>query len=456
MDLAKEDGGIRSITISDCLGVVFSSILSKRFIRALLEAQIVDKAQKCNIPGVSGCEANLHIFLMALYEFRASAMKGRLEIGDMRIFLFVDMAKAFDRAQWPAIAQAVRQLFGLPDNKRIAAMIKSLYAKARIIVTSGNWAAMVDKLGGVHQGDPLSPILFIILLELVRRQIPQNDRARIKIRLCGQAPFFLRIELDYADDQLRTADSVFKAQRILNSLAKSLKTVGQHYNPKKSRVLAIRYDPRAEGKVKIFDPELTIEAEEGGRIKIEAYTTNNYFKVLGVVTNHKGDFSEAARLALVKEESQRKRIAGSLYPIAAKVDAIRQVTSRTSEFLFPNVWFLEKEINTMDTEERKFLRELLQINIPNAACEAQLAIALRSKRSQAAFIGNFVARLGDADDRVRILMRYLIEDSAQRFDRVHAGREKTDPEFFDWTEAPQKNPERDLLKLGLTWQQSGG
>jgi ribonuclease HI len=452
MDLAKEDGGIRSITISDCLGVVFSSIMSKRFIRALLEAQIIDKAQKCNIPGVSGCEANLHIFLMAIYEFRASATSGRLKEGDMRIFLFVDMAKAFDRAQWPAIAQAVRQLFGLPDNKRIAAILKSLYAKARIIVTSGEWAAMVDKLGGVHQGDPLSPILFIILLELVRRQIPHCDRARIKLRLCDKDPFYLRIELDYADDQLRTADGIPKSQRILNSLVKSLKTVGQEYNPKKSRVLAIKYDPRAEGKVAVFDPKLTIEAADGSRTPIEAYTIKNYFKMLGVVTNYKGDFSEAARLALAKEETQRKSTAKTLYPIAAKIDATRQVTSRTSEFLFPNVWFLEKEINRMDTEERKFLRELLHINITNAACEAQLAIALRSKRSQATFLGKFVARLGDADSRVSTLMRYLIEDSAQRFDRVHAGEEKTIPEFFDWTEAPQKNPERDLLKLGLRLQ----
>jgi hypothetical protein len=409
-------------------------------------------AQKCITPEVNGVEDNIFLFLMTVYEFHASAMGGRLKAGDMRIFLFIDMAKAFDRAQWPAITQAIRQVFGLPNTRRVAAMIKDMYKKARIIISSKAFAAMTQKLGGVHQGDPLSPVLFIILLELVRRQIPHYAAAKVAFRLDPQRPFYVRIELDYADDQIRAADKVSKAQSILDNLVAALKKVGQHYNPVKSKVLALKYDPAAPGRVAVFDPKLEMEAENGIKIKVEAYTADNHLKVLGTLTNYKGDFSEAARQAADKEDQQRKRMVNTLFPLAAKVDAIKTVVACGSEYLFGNVWFLERELDTMDREERKAMRELLHINVPNAACEAQLAIAQRSKRAQATFLGRFVARLGNPDSRIALLARYLIEETGQRLGRVLEGKAQTNPPFFNWTETSQKNPERDLLKIGLRIQ----
>ena len=263
LELPKPDGGIKCITIPDSLSVLFSSIMADRLIRAFLETEGIDKAQKCNIPKTAGCDDNAFLFLSALYEYHAAARRGDLD-SEVRIFLFVDMAKAFDRVQWPAINQAIRVILKLPNNMRTAALIKSMYKKTRVIISGGGWATDVEKLGGILQGDPMSPILFIILLELVRRQIHPEKRPTIQLRLAlTDSATSLRLELDYADDQIRGTDSAEKAQEVIDSLVEALRTIGMEYNPEKTKVLALKVK---EGVVTTFNPRQATEGPQRSRV----------------------------------------------------------------------------------------------------------------------------------------------------------------------------------------------
>ena len=92
-----------------------------------------------------------------------------------------DISKAFDRAQMRVLLQALQVVLPVPDIERLASILESLYKKTRIAVTKRDRVVLVEKLAGVHQGDPASAILFAILMEFVRRLIPPSRRYKVRI-----------------------------------------------------------------------------------------------------------------------------------------------------------------------------------------------------------------------------------------------------------------------------------
>lgn len=81
----------------------------------------------------------------------------------------LDLSKAFDKVNWNYL-EAVLTAFGFDKkwNKWILALIKS---SSFPILVNGSPSETFTPSRGIRQGDPLSPFLFVILMEGLSRLI---------------------------------------------------------------------------------------------------------------------------------------------------------------------------------------------------------------------------------------------------------------------------------------------
>ncbi len=71
--VGKKGGGHRNINAPNVYQGLFSGIMKNRLVAALAATKGIDGGQKCNIPGVSGCEDNISLLRGAIYDFRKAA-----------------------------------------------------------------------------------------------------------------------------------------------------------------------------------------------------------------------------------------------------------------------------------------------------------------------------------------------------------------------------------------------
>ena len=85
------------------------------------------------------------------------------------ILLFIDFEKAFDTIEWPFIQNVLKCFnFGPVIGKWIA----TLYSNVESAVINGGYTTNYFKVSrGVRQGCPLSPLLFVLGVEILAQKI---------------------------------------------------------------------------------------------------------------------------------------------------------------------------------------------------------------------------------------------------------------------------------------------
>ncbi|XP_071123478.1 uncharacterized protein [Mytilus edulis] len=111
------------------------------------------------------------------------------------LLLLLDFEKAFDTLEWSFIDLALSFLGFGPIFCRWA---KILYSKSQSCIINNEHCSQFFNIGrGVRQGDPLSPYLFILSLELMSAALKNNpDRNGMKI---NDSEYLLS---QYADDYI--------------------------------------------------------------------------------------------------------------------------------------------------------------------------------------------------------------------------------------------------------------
>ena len=90
------------------------------------------------------------------------------------IITAIDFEKAFDSVNWNFLLKSLES-FGFGESFR--AWIKTFYKNVSSSVTNNGFSTPFFNLQrGVRQGDPLSPSLFIIVLELLAISVRNNDQ----------------------------------------------------------------------------------------------------------------------------------------------------------------------------------------------------------------------------------------------------------------------------------------
>jgi hypothetical protein len=101
------------------------------------------------------------------------------------MLLKVDLAKAFDTVAWPFLLEVLEHV-GFPLRWRdwVSAMLATASTK---VMTNGRPGQRICHACGLRQGDPLSPILFIIVMEVLNALIAKADRCRQLTPLPGNS-----------------------------------------------------------------------------------------------------------------------------------------------------------------------------------------------------------------------------------------------------------------------------
>lgn len=209
-------GDYRPITISSVLVRGYHKVLASRF-----KAIKIDSRQRA-FRETDGCADNT-IILDAILRYHHAHFKG------MHLAI-LDVAKAFDSVSHETIYH-ILLMRGVP--RAMIEYIMSVYHKSFTKIIHGNWCSEIIKpTVGVKQGDPLSPIIFNLVVD-----------AMIK-----SAHNFLGVNLDgnkinilaFADDLILAAETQEGLQQLMDHASKFLADAGLDANIQKCATLTIK------------------------------------------------------------------------------------------------------------------------------------------------------------------------------------------------------------------------
>ena len=175
------------------------------------------------------------------------------------LLLLVDFEKAFDTVEWSFIYEAL-QFYGF-DHTFIN-WIKACYCDASSAVLNNGYISEFFSLKrGVRQGDPLSPYLFILVLELLSAAIKNDpDVAGVTI---NDSEFLLS---QYADDSSVVLDGDQKSlNQCLYLFDKFSECAGLRCNVDKTEAVWIG---SKKGSMEKLLPEKNLVWNHSGRFKL--------------------------------------------------------------------------------------------------------------------------------------------------------------------------------------------
>ena len=147
---------------------IISKVLTSRLSRVL--DSVVDPDQTCSVPGRS-ISSNL-VLLRDVFHFIERT-------DEAAILISLDQEKAFDRVDRSFLTDLFCCLgFGPVFRKWVSTLYEGAFMQ---ILLNGNLTTKIPLRQGVRQGDPLSPLLYVLRVEAVTCQI----------RLCAEIRGFL-------------------------------------------------------------------------------------------------------------------------------------------------------------------------------------------------------------------------------------------------------------------------
>uniref|UniRef100_A0A146KQ35 RNA-directed DNA polymerase from mobile element jockey n=1 Tax=Lygus hesperus TaxID=30085 RepID=A0A146KQ35_LYGHE len=295
----RECSSHRGISLLSVPGKLYGRILERR-LRGEIEAELHEA--QCGFRPNRGTQD-------AIFTMR-QIMEKAMEYGREVHACFIDIEKAFDRLPWPEIWLCLDQL-NVP--KKLTTRIKSFYSTCRNVVRTGN-ASSSEFLtsAGVRQGDCLSPLLFVAVMNRAIEEC--KGMKTYKVGNYKLNPIVINT-LAYADDLVLIADSAQKLQHNLNMIIMALERRSMRVSLEKTKTMVIsrqrsRHEIRAKGRV--LD-----QVRE--------------FKYLGVMISEDGK--------LTNEINARVAAAGKLYQaVNSKFLRKREVTDRTKVSVYKSTY----------------------------------------------------------------------------------------------------------------------
>jgi Reverse transcriptase (RNA-dependent DNA polymerase) len=226
-------GNSRPITMSSMVARLFWGIIDER-IRGVIKMSPRQKG----FVSESGCFNNVQIFSDVIKHMKAT--KGGVAVQ-------IDIKKAFDTAPHEAILNALLRK-GIPQY--IANYIAQSYKDVSTSIAHPDGPIEITLLRGVKQGDPLSPLLFNLLIEPLLAKL--ESMAGYELDECSISC------IAFADDLVLFARTRTKAQILLNVTADYLAGLGMAMAPEKSFAFEVI---STRDTWYIVDPELVSGSE---------------------------------------------------------------------------------------------------------------------------------------------------------------------------------------------------
>lgn len=216
----------RPITISSVLIRAFHKVLASRLSQAL----VFDQRQRAFRP-TDGCSDNTFLLDLVL-RYHHNKHK-HLYVASL------DIAKAFDSVAHSAI-RGVLGTMGLPCP--MVEYITDMYSKSVTRLCCDHWTSKsIRPTCGVKQGDPMSPIIFNMIIEQLLKRLPEDLVERIGETNLNAAAF--------ADDLLLFASTPGGLQRLIDNWANYLSQSGLLVNTAKCFTVSLKNVPHEKKSV---------------------------------------------------------------------------------------------------------------------------------------------------------------------------------------------------------------
>lgn len=253
-DGADQPGDFRPITVSSVLLRTYHKILATRIMKHV----VLDPRQKA-FRQVDGCSENVFLLDMLLRCYR--------EQFKPLFIASIDVAKAFDSVTHQAINDTLLHL-GVPEVM-VEYIMYSYRGSCTRLVCSDWVSELIFPKCGVKQGDPLSPVIFNMIIDRLFKLLPKEIGARVGcIDVSAEA---------FADDLFLAASTEQGLQQLINIMADYLASCGLAVNAQKCFTVSLRNVPRE--KKSVVDSKTTFQCL--GR-KLPALSRTSEWKYLGV------------------------------------------------------------------------------------------------------------------------------------------------------------------------------
>jgi hypothetical protein len=219
-----DPGNFRPIALSNSVVKTFHLILAKRFTTYLTSNKFIDpKIQKAFLPGISGCTEHNVVMEEVIKDIKSRRKTVHIA--------FFDLADAFGSVPHDLIHHTLQRNF-IPQP--VQDYLKELYNKTRSkVVTKTFQSNPFSFKKGVTQGDPLSPIIFILTFQPIIDFLMQNEQYGAVIN--GKRV----ITLPYADDFCLITRDKRTQQRLISQIHIHIQSMGMALKPSKCRTFSI-------------------------------------------------------------------------------------------------------------------------------------------------------------------------------------------------------------------------
>ena len=316
--------------------------------------------------------------------------------------VFIDISKAFDSVSHSAIIELLKRR---NVDYGFCKYVDYIYKFSKTTLTFNGFSSnLIHPTRGVRQGDPLSSIMFLIVMDYVFEHLPPNfSFSNNKDFNCGI--------LAYADDVGLFSNNPIDLQNTLDVFCSTLSKVGLSLNIMKCRSMSWLTNKKLKTTAYHKDRSFFVNGQ-----KIESLNIEDEFEYLGVPFTPNGRVFGTApfiknklnllRNSLLKPQQKLYLLRNMLLPCSFH----RLVLGRL------HIGYLKK----IDCEIRAFIRGVLHLphDFPNAAFYASVidgGLGIPCMRWSIPRMAR--KRLGDLSERTKAFLMYnnhLIENPEQQ------------------------------------------
>lgn len=193
----------RPITISSILSRLYWGIVEQK-----LRGSVTMTPRQKGFTSEAGCFNNVHILSELLKQSKTT---------EGLVAVQLDVSKAFDTIPHEAIGAALRKK-GLPEL--VVRLVVDSYKDVHTAIKNKEDEVRIKLQRGVKQGDPLSPVLFNLVMEPMLRALESQPGYQIRDEVGVSV-------LAFADDLILTATSVPQAKNLLRCAECYLRGLGR-------------------------------------------------------------------------------------------------------------------------------------------------------------------------------------------------------------------------------------
>lgn len=340
-----EPSEFRPITVSPLMSRLFHRVLNKRM--SLFWP--LSTRQKAFQSG-DGLADNIWLVKSLITKSRQERKKINMT--------FVDVSKAFDSVSHESIVRAASRLGAPPLLTRY---LSELYRNCQVHIRMGKELSRAIQVGrGVRQGDPMSPMLFNAVIDMVVSDIDRSIGVTAENESAEKCNY-----IAFADDLLLLSSTDIGMKVMLQQLEISMAKVGLTMNP--AKCASMRTEVITRKRQWIVNPEPYLKLQDKD---IKALSVVDTYKYLGVQIGPRMQFASLA-----------DRIQKGLHSISrAPLVPCQRVYILRTHLLPSLVHFLTfeainlKSLNSADVAIRKSVRKWLRLpkDTPNAFLHAPI------------------------------------------------------------------------------------